>query len=925
MPKEPKRVLDFGRVFFPRHNDRAIPDQILFQPLGNHVANVRKLVHCWKRDDFSRFDLDKSLRRVSQAAGLHDIGKPQRFGVNIKVQANGKIEFGYSFRGHRFLASDPDQPWVESLAKGHHDFSVHDICRDTYILKALINKLEDRDLRRDEAKKYKDILESDPLAYAHELYILEMCDQIEAEIACRFYEDKEQAESRAFMDFTITEPDDKTDKGTFFIDPWIFEKADEIELTLASWSMPFPDELRQSLAKARKDDDPALTKKLQDAVENWWNKLPTSLKSEKHKVIIKRLPQDGDCKLESQQVYQAVGRFTSNPMQDELARELDREKNPSPAILLKAPTGSGKTEAILFPALANNYRLFLVLPTRSLLDDQHKRIHGYLEEFSKLDQNRDREISLVIDTGAEMDRWLYINGVAKKPKVRPRRHLYKGNIILTTLDKFLYRYFSFGDKHKSFIFPHRIHRENTLICFDEAHSYDDISFTNFHSLVRSLYEAGRSLVLMTATLPDFSEGGDQNNDPFDYLKVIDYVDDANCVEKLRQFQKQTLNQPYLDKRSFKWLRGNEENTQDVAHFQNQVAQLVLEEWQAKPDRRILAVVETVRDAAAIYQQLKQQFGTNEDASGRFLFLYHGRIADQLRPDIYEEIKQRDNDKKPYILVTTSAIEVGCDLNAEVLISQICPPENLIQRAGRCNRRGDVLDAKIIVVGDRIPDFATSLDDAGWQDYQNTLQNLEEFDTQAIADCISHKQHIDDYRVVEIFSMLHDYVYGADLTCKPAHEKGLIPTRSWKPSVTLQFQGKPQDSREEVKHSISVPIDRLCGKDQYAYVCVNERRYDKETTCWNDNHPLGWGSAYSKDIIVHIANDLCDSILDATLPEDAPLPEYSYNPDLGFVELPGVFIKLKTNGAEERLLYKYKDRTQQKKSVIISYVKNLLED
>lgn len=886
MPKASKKAYDFGRVFFPRQDDCTIPEHILFQPLGNHVSNVRKLVHHWKRDDFSIANLDESLMRVSKAAGLHDIGKPQRFGVSIKIQANGKFEFVYSFKGHRFLASDPKQPWVESLAKGHHDYSVHDICRDTYILKTLLNKLEDTDPLQEEAEKYKHILESDSLSYARELYILEMCDQIEAEIACRFYEDKEQAESRAFMDFTIT----KSDEGTFFLDPWIFDRDDDVELTLSSWLMPFPDNIRKALLKATKDDDSALTKKLQKAVEQWWQQQPRNLRSEKHRVVIRQLPKDVEYKLYSQNIYQAVGDFTPNSMQVELAEALNREQNPHPSILLKAPTGTGKTEAIVFPSLGNDYRLILVLPTRSLLEDQRERIHGYLERFSKLGKNRDREISLVVDTGAEMDRWLYINGEAKKPKVRPRRHLYKGNIILTTLDKFLYRYFSFGDKQKSFIFPHRIHRENTLICFDEAHSYDDIAFTNFQSLVRSLYEAGRSLVLMTATMPP------QLEEHFDYLQTIDYT-------------KQLSKQP---ERSFAWVKDQEiDGATDFADFQNQVTQIISQEWQAKASRRILTVVETVRDAAAIYQQLKKQFSSSEDESGRFLFLYHGRIADQLRPDIYKALKQRDDDRKPYILVTTSAIEVGCDLNAEILVSQICPPENLIQRAGRCNRRGDVPDAKVIVVGDSIPDFANTLDETGWQNYQNTLSHLKTFDTGAIADCISHNPHIDDYRVVELFSMLHDYVYGADLTCQPTHKRGLIPTRSWEPSAELRLMFSEKDY-----HSISVPISRLAEKNgqQYAYTYAFERRYDQENTRWSEI-PIGWGSAYDKDIIVQISPNLDDFIFDNTL------PNYPYDQDLGFVELPKIFSKW-IDGAEVKLKYEGSKRNGGKHIAIISYIKSL---
>ncbi len=879
------RPFDFGRVFFPLKKGQTIPDEIRFQPLGNHAANVRKLAWYWNPDDFVKGDKEASRKRVADAAYLHDIGKPQKFGISINVKANDKLEFSYSFRGHRFEASDPDQPWVEFLAKGHHDYSANDICRDTYKLKTLIENLDNHHPLRAKAEKYKQILESDPLAYAHELYILEMCDQIEAEIACRFFEDDEQAESRAFMDFTIT--NDDTGQNAFFVDPWIFgDDRPDFNVTLAYWSMPFPQKLKEAIEKGSRDSS-ALTKELQTAVRHWWLSQPKNLESKTKQVIIKRLPKDKLEKLKTDELYTDIGQFSPKPMQETLAELLDREKNPHPAILLKAPTGSGKTESVLFPALANDYRLFLVLPARSLLEDQKKRIHKYLIKFSTLSQNQNREISLVVDTGTQMERWIYKNGEFSKPKVNPRRHLYKGHIILTTLDKFLYRYFSFGDKQKSFIFPHRIHRQDSLFCFDEAHSYDDISFTNFQSLVQSLYEAGRSLVLMTATMPP------ELAKQFDYLETIDYT---------TEFSQQP-------ERRFDWkehLVCNREEPGDYRNpdsFQKDFADIIVNEWKSRNQRsRIIAVAESVRDAAAIYQQLKDTLVCDTTSENRWLFLYHGRIAEQLRPKLYQAIKQRDDDGQPYIVVTTSAIEVGCDLNAEVLVSQICPPENLIQRAGRCNRRGNIPDAKFIIVGDRIPDFANSLDEGGWQKYQETLRSLKHFDTRFISQCISRSQQVEDYRVVELFSMLHDYVYSADLTCQPLHKRGLIPTRSWKPSCTLVHI--------DTGHSISVPIDRLANGQKYADIYAYEKRYDKEKSQWDDEHLLGWGSAYGKEITVRISPDGVD----------VDLPPYDYDENLGFVEIPKIFVKKWTDGAEQKLLY----ITGQHKAVI-SYIKSLDEE
>ncbi|MEH2047767.1 CRISPR-associated helicase Cas3' [Nostoc sp.] len=894
---ERQHPFNFGRVFFPEKSN-PIPNRVYFQPLGNHVGNVRRLVKAWNfDDDFPDATLEErqeSFQRVLKAADIHDMGKPQKFNLEVKTTQYRKFkEYIYSFKGHRFAANSSDI-WAKTLAIGHHDFSVNDISRDTYKLKQ-------------ESQYYADILAKDPLTYARELYILEMCDQIEAELACRVIGDDEQAESRAFMDYTTakSELDDKI----YLIDPCPFNKS-STPLTFEYWSMELSQADKDSLQNClNTEQDYNLGKVLNQIAKNWWqSQHGKPEKSEPKSITLSAYKSDDKLKdWNCNSFYKALGgeNFVPNPMQDRVFKAI--ANNDHPAVLLKSPTGSGKMEAILFPALARGYRLFLPLPARSLLEDQKERIEKYLKIFSKLQP--EREISLVVDTGAQMYRCVYRNGedIASTLNINSRRHLYKGDVILTTLDKFLYRYFAFGDKQKSFIFPLRIHRENTLICFDEAHTYDEISFTNFQSLVKSLYEAGRSLVLMTATMPI------EHYERFNYLEdLIDFVDNSQYLEELNQFQQQTLKQPHLNKKAFEWHSHLKLDQDNPELFQNEIAKIILKEWQSKANRRIIAVVETVKDAAAIYQYLIKNVGSNTDACGRFIFLYHGRIADKIRPIIYKQIQERNANSQPYILVTTSAIEVGCDLNAEVLISQICPPENLIQRAGRCNRKGNISDAKVILVGDEIPDFANSLDSFGWRKYQKTLQSLEDFDTQLIAKCISITQQVDDYRVVELFSMLHDYVYGADLTCQPAHEKGLVITRSWKPSATLIY--KDQSTGEEQK--ITVPIDRLVKNknNQYANTYVYERYYNYENTRW-ELRDIGWGSAYLKDIFIEISpNNQGAGTFDGK-------DEYPYNPELGFVELPGVFIKLKTSDFEEKLLYQHND----KKSSIITYTKSLNTD
>lgn len=903
---------NFGRVFFPGKS-QAIPDRILFQPLGNHVGNVKALAKKWQVDNISNnFSLDRVLKGID----LHDICKPQRFQIQSEINKLNRFKkYIYSFKGHPYGVEYPQDVWAEALARGHHYYSVEEINKAIYQLKKI--------------PQYAEILARDPLTYARELYILEMCDQIEAELACRIFEDDDQAESRTFMDFTISQ----LEETVYQVDPYPFEKG-SFNLTFKSWLYKPSAQDQQALQKLLDNgQDNKLGKQLDELVKSWWDSQEGQLKAEDPIEITiqpylssktsQPLNDHTNCTL----WYQRLTDFSPNPMQVDVFKNVF--ENDETAFILKAPTGVGKFEAIVIPFLAklsqntliDPSRLILPLPSRSLLEDQKQRCENYLKRFSKIFPGR--EVSLVVDTGSQMQRFVYYDGEEKTPSrtVNTRRHLYKGDIILTTIDKFMYRYFGYGDNRKSFIFPYRINQGNALICFDEAHSYDNISFTNFCSLVKALYEAGRSLILMTATLPQ------KQLERFEYLQddLIDYIDNENNLKKLNSFSKQK----FANQKQFEWSHNIEYNSQSPEIFCESFIQIVLKELQDNPQHRIIATVETVKDAVTIYKQIKSLLGTNQDDQGQYLFLYHGRMPDIpkssefSRTNIYQRLKERDENNLPYLLVTTSAIEVGCDLNSTLLITQLCNPENLIQRAGRCNRKGNIQGAKIIVVGDNIPEFTSSLSEEDLVEYRKILEalNHKNFNARMIMNCVSNKQQVDDYRIVELFSILHDYVYNADLTCQSSHEKGLVITRSWTPSVTLVYDDGKNDNKINENPQITIPIDRLIIKkdkktgitNEYYNVNVDEYLYNQEETRWKLEPIKYWGQAYKKDIVVTIYQEHDGAIFGTHQP-------YEYNPELGFVELPGVFIKWKSTDYEERLQYKYSES----KSVVITYIKALTE-
>lgn len=543
------------------------------------------------------------------------------------------------------------------------------------------------------------------------------------------------------------------------------------------------------------------------------------------------------------------------PMQ---ARMWEKVMSEDCAVLLKSPTGSGKTEAVLIPSLVAGHRLFMIFPTRSLVEDQIGRVTDKLIQLSK----GRKQYALVVDVGGQSQRRVFRDGTEiTNQQFNSRRHLYDGDVIITTLDKFLYRFFGFGDERKGYIFPFRIFHglKRTLFVFDEAHSYEDTAFTNFLRLIKALYVAHLDVVLMTATMPQSYAA------EFDFLEVVDYL-----RSKKKPYPKNLL---YLSSEK------------------SQLIDQVVAEAQARINdkKSLIVTVETVEDAVAVWEKLGKPL------------LYHGRLDNDQRKKVYAELKQREKDGEGYILVTTSAIEVGCDLNADYLITEICNPASLIQRAGRCNRRGDRQDAEVIVIGNGIKEFLREISEVNEQAFIAKLQ--EKSGAEFLADDFlefTQRGIAFDYRAEIMFDMLFEYVYDGNLQNKPLHDKGLVGTRSWEPSVTLTTD------REHMSNAISVPISRCAAhqdkdwqRDIKVYVrYFNKHEYSNEYETVLKELEYG-GFAYFKDIIIEV-------------------PQGSFAPETGYLEVPRPFRRKYPNGYKETVEYSY-EKEGKNKSAYLNYL------
>lgn len=199
---------DVGRVIFGQDANGSAEWIVL--TLACHVSNVTGLAEMW---DVSKvylntglLNLEATRPKLIRAAQIHDSAKPMKFRLRYRENPfrPGVWQWEYSFAGHRFEVFD-DDPYVQKLARLHHDYSVEGITQGIAELRAA-GALHAENLPLD-------------------LYTLEMCDQIEATLAQSALGG--EPEARVFMDFHI----ERLNSVRFGIDPFPF-KHDQVQLTV---------------------------------------------------------------------------------------------------------------------------------------------------------------------------------------------------------------------------------------------------------------------------------------------------------------------------------------------------------------------------------------------------------------------------------------------------------------------------------------------------------------------------------------------------------------------------------------------------------------------------------------------------------------------------------------------------------------------
>lgn len=356
--------------------------------------------------------------------------------------------------------------------------------------------------------------------------------------------------------------------------------------------------------------------------------------------------------------------------------------------ILTTPTGAGKTEAVTIPSLGPRRggaprRLFMIAADLAPLDDYLFRLVPYLKTSAQAD-NTPRTVYVDSPLGDTSPlpcrRFLPEGGSDEMVVLNPMEA--DVDLVLTSMSRFREIFFGGGGLHglpSALSIPGDVPQRRDLFFFDEAHTYDPEEFGEFQKLVEFLYAADMDVVVGSSTMPATFR------DELGFLESLDVPDEK---ESSLTFE----------------YNPNVKSADETIKLAISLS---------TPENRTVVVCETGEIAIEAYTELTQTGNSKA-------ILYMRRQPSNERRAVYATIKQLESEGRGYLLLTTgTALESG-DLSAEILITQMCLPEHLILRAGRCRRHETGSAGRIIVTGDSIAPGARSLGPAALVNYVDAL-------------------------------------------------------------------------------------------------------------------------------------------------------------------------------------------------------------
>ncbi|MDV3104592.1 CRISPR-associated helicase Cas3' [Thermococcus waiotapuensis] len=361
-------------------------------------------------------------------------------------------------------------------------------------------------------------------------------------------------------------------------------------------------------------------------------------------------------------------------------------------LILRAPTGYGKTEAGLLWANKNALRngkeiasrIFYVLPYKASINAMHKRLMGLFPDPSLVG---------ILHSSAGF--YLYTSSLEYERLGSLYRKIYTP-LKVTTPFQLMKAFFGVG-------FHEMLKTElaGSILIFDEIHAYEPNVLGIILAMLEEVAPLKAKTMVMTATLPDFLEDLIKETLPFRELKVP-----ANDANKFTRHRVHVID-------------GSIDSIEEL------IPELKLYQKVKKSSRPALIACNSVDRAVATYRVLKEK--------GFKVLLLHSRFTHGDREEKERTLLERMNDYD--FVVATQVVEVSLDVSFSTILTEPAPLDALIQRFGRVNRQGwrngKIEDVYVLTQG-------SEADEKIYKDYrvvEESVKILEELDGEELKESL----------------------------------------------------------------------------------------------------------------------------------------------------------------------------------------------
>lgn len=319
----------------------------------------------------------------------------------------------------------------------------------------------------------------------------------------------------------------------------------------------------------------------------------------------------------------------------------NRENN----VVMIAPTGSGKTEAALM--WINGEKGFYTLPLKVSSNAIYKRIKGRYNFGDAALLHSDSLNSYLKEAEGDLE-----SGY----KNYEQAALFSNPLTVCTVDQlFKFVYKALGTE----IFAATL--KYSKIVIDEIQSYSPKIVAALIFGLSEIKRMGGRFAIITATFPP----------------VLKYFMDKNKLLEDKDYVFHDFSDSALE------IRHRVRMTEGDFDYD--------EMMESANEKKVLVICNTVTKAQKVYEELKSRGAKPGLLHSRFI-RNHREILERNIMDFSVDINAVG------IWVTTQIVEASLDIDFDILYTEMCTADSLLQRMGRCNRAGkkDTTEANVIV-------------------------------------------------------------------------------------------------------------------------------------------------------------------------------------------------------------------------------------